>query len=445
MKVKIAGPGAGKTTNLASEIMNAHNEYDNNIYCVSFTNSSTETIHNKLNTYYYNKIPNNIFISTIHSFLNSELIQPFNYFLYEKDYHTIVNFELPYKYSYKKSRLKSLREKGILHVEEIPRVAKNILVDKSTDGKAIKEKRKTIKNIIRNYFSIVFVDEAQDINGDFMLILNELFNIGIEINLIGDVNQDLSGKEILKSLIEKLNLSPQFLNKNHRCPSNHIEFSNQFINKNQHQYSPTDKKGYINFAFQDDIINVKDYVESYDLAYIYQKNDCFNTQRGQQRDNTFNELRLIYEKRLPQENKKTQISKACSKHAVTLFNDVVNNGVEIRKAINKIFPYGKIENFEFMRLVDALTKDVDYFNSDGSVINVRSIHNIKGLEEEKCLFIITNALMPYLLKEKFSTKMNSLLYVGLTRSYSELTLLFAEEAIKKYGKDGIREIFDFFE
>ena len=76
-------------------------------------------------------------------------------------------------------------------------------------------------------------------------------------------------------------------------------------------------------------------------------------------------------------------------------------------------------------------------------IFVKSIDYIKGMEGEKCLFILTNDLAAYLFDD--NTEMNKTknkLYVALTRSLNELSMYILKEVENKYTKKRIQDFFE---
>lgn len=145
MKIKIAGAGAGKTTSMAESIIHLCSETEEylKIFCITFTNSAAKCIREKIITH-YGYIPENIVISTIHSFLYREFIRPYYYLLYNKQYIRISTINLPEKVQYKNYAIGGLESRNILHQTLIPKRAKWIIVKKSNDIKAIKEKRAII-------------------------------------------------------------------------------------------------------------------------------------------------------------------------------------------------------------------------------------------------------------------------------------------------------------
>ncbi len=71
---------------------------------------------------------------------------------------------------------------------------------------------------------------------------------------------------------------------------------------------------------------------------------------------------------------------------------------------------------------------------------VNSIESIKGREGNNCLFILTGDLAKYLFgKKKTDNKTKNKLYVALTRSLENLTILITTEVEEKYGRDEINK------
>ena len=73
---------------------------------------------------------------------------------------------------------------------------------------------------------------------------------------------------------------------------------------------------------------------------------------------------------------------------------------------------------------------------------VSTIEGIKGQDGDKCLFILTTDLAPYLFRENTTeNRTKNKLYVALTRSLNSLTILITLEVEKKYGNQYIRDYF----
>jgi DNA helicase IV len=76
-----------------------------------------------------------------------------------------------------------------------------------------------------------------------------------------------------------------------------------------------------------------------------------------------------------------------------------------------------------------------------SAIHVSSIEAVKGLESERCLFILTSDLAPYLFGQKTQdNKTKHLLYVALTRSLDNLSILATEEVERVYSRDALKHL-----
>jgi hypothetical protein len=88
----------------------------------------------------------------------------------------------------------------------------------------------------------------------------------------------------------------------------------------------------------------------------------------------------------------------------------------------------------------AAIKTIDTTTFDNPVVS--SIEIIKGREAERCLFILSPDLAPYLFLEKVEdNKTKHLLYVALTRSLDHLTLLIMKEVEEQYTRDRILRYF----
>lgn len=130
-----------------------------------------------------------------------------------------------------------------------------------------------------------------------------------------------------------------------------------------------------------------------------------------------------------------------SKYAVWFIKEVENN-ISPGNVLNKAFPFGSnfITKHEYAKIKEALTKVCS--TEESSKIKVSSIEAIKGLEGEKCLFIVTTHLIPYFLKEKKDGKLSACLYVGLTRATKNLDFLLTKEVTRKYSKEILSQAFN---
>ena len=194
MIISVAGAGAGKTTTMASKIVDALTSIEphQNIYCLAFTNAAVSRIKEKLYEHYVD-IPPNIIVSTLHSFLYQEIISPYYFLLFGKHYEHISPITLPNDLTFRNKKIKELDDRGIIHISVIPQRAKWVIVKKSGDKKKDKDIRARLIKTFSYYCGKIFVDEAQDIDDDILAIIQALDVAGIHIELIGDPKQDLRG------------------------------------------------------------------------------------------------------------------------------------------------------------------------------------------------------------------------------------------------------------
>lgn len=92
---------------------------------------------------------------------------------------------------------------------------------------------------------------------------------------------------------------------------------------------------------------------------------------------------------------------------------------------------------------------INIFEDESPIIQedkifVKSIDYIKGMEGEKCLFILTNDLAAYLFNDNNTeaNKTKNKLYVALTRSLNELSIYILKEVENKYTKKRIQDFFE---
>jgi len=441
MQIEIAGAGAGKTTKLAEKIIEQEKITKNkNIYCVSFTNTSVDVIKEKLEQH-YGTIPHNIKISTIHSFLYSELIDPYNYLLYGMQFNEISNLKLDSDIKIKNYKISQLEKQGILHVEQFSKKAKFIVKEKSSDRKKIKDIRKNILKSIVSYFGFLYVDEAQDINKEFMEIILELDNLGLSIELIGDPKQDLKGYNNLKKLVSDFPEQVNYIKESYRCPLLHLKLSNTYVPELEKQISTRENEGTINLIYESEINSLQKYIDNkdYGLMYIYQKYNNFDTQAHTKKEVLFEKIKYVIYKKMDLHTVDVKVIKTASKVTHYLISSVQENNLSAKDALKKIFPYGTIEKKDYVDLLNALENETTSIQIEK--IKVQSIDSVKGMEEDNCLFIVTPPMVPYMLKKKIKGKLYSSLYVALTRSKYNLDILFTKDVEIQYTKEYINTIF----
>lgn len=444
MKISIAGAGAGKTTKMADRIIARYTEIDKskNIYCVSFTNNAVTCIKKKLKEH-FDLIPAQIHVETIHSFLYQEIIKPYYYLLFKKSFDHISSIDLGDP-KYKAYQIKKLEDRHILHVEAITQKALWLFVKRSNDNKSIRDKRKIIQAIFAKYCGGIFIDEAQDIDKNFYDIIVQLEKLKLFLEAIGDPKQDLRGRGMLRKMVEEYQDRVTYIKECHRCPEKHLKVSNFIINKGEWQSSEIDE-GSFYVCFERNI-NVRQFIQekNFDLKYIYQKNERFDTHNQITRNVVFdslnNELYVIF-KELYKDDNELNISRRAYYGTSKLIQEY-KKGSNAKEIIKKCFPSSRFESTNYAKLCTALNL---LNGNDTDLINVNSIESIKGQEGETCLFILTTVLAAYLFGEKKQeNKVKCALYVALTRSLNKMTILVTTEVEEKYTREKILEFFKDF-
>ena len=446
MKVNVAGAGAGKTTKMADIITEYIIPDGKIIFCIAFTNAAVDHIKVKV-TEKLGNIPNNIKIGTIHSFLYKELIVPYYYFLYGKHYERLSVIDLPLEERAKAFRLSELEKANVLHVTAIPQRAKWVACKKSGDVKAIKELRKRILSHFSSYCAAIFVDEAQDINKEISQILASLDSVGIEVVLYGDPKQDVKGFGLFRAMIDNAE-NVTYISECHRCPQKHLNLSNLLAPELEKQEADkANAIGSITIAFESEIENIQEYIdaENYGLRYISMKRDIYCTHDKKEHDQRFETLFYMVYRAMDDKwhGQKNDIAVRRSAYYVTermlkefdlsgkaepIISNWVKNGV-----------FDRLSKKDYRQMISVFTpKEI---NLSYAVV-LSSIEIIKGLEAEKCLFVLTTDLAPYLFQEKNEdNKMSHLLYVALTRSLDNLTILITKKVEDQYTKEFILHYF----
>ena len=446
MKINVAGAGAGKTTKMAELITGLVIPEGKVVFCIAFTNAAatniTEKVEEKLGV-----IPNNIRISTIHSFLYQELIYPYYFALYKKHYERLSVIDLPTDQGYRRAKLSELEGENILHFTMIPERAKWVAYQKSSDRKAEKAIRKKLMARFSEYCAAIFVDEAQDISQDIKLVLEALEKSGVEIILYGDPKQDVKGLGKFREIIENT-LSVNYISECHRCPQKHLNLSNLLASEAEKQQADEgNAEGSINVVFESDIEDIKQFLENgnYGLKYISMKRDRISTHKNWNSGERFETLRHEVHRAMCDrwaENKcELEISRASfyvTEQMFTAFESGSNESAIITQWVN-CGAFNRLEKKSFKQMASAI-KAIDTATYDIPIVS--SIEIIKGREAERCLFVLSSDLAPYLFREKIDdNKTSHLLYVALTRSLDHLTILIMKEVEDKYSREKIVSFF----
>jgi hypothetical protein len=443
MYIGIAGAGAGKTTAMADTIVKLRDETDNskNIFCITFTNNAVSCIGRKLQKH-YGTIPSNIIVSTIHSFLYKEFIKPYYYLLFGKQYGRISIAPLPQDKRYRNTKIERLESSNILHQTVIPKRAKWIIVKKSDDRKAVKDKREIVKSVFKGYCGGICIDEAQDIDQDMQLIIETLHALGIPLMLMGDPKQDLKGHKCLKSLVEKYKDNVDYIGICHRCPQKHLVLSNSIVSNQEQQHSDKDG-GCINIWFENDksCSELMD-EEDFDLCYISQKRGKYETHSAETTKSILFALSEEIEgemRRLHPDKTNLVLLRASYYYSELLLKNYSATH-DKKKAMGETFKYKTLSNKAYGIIINMLADNSITLDEEKVLVN--SIDSIKGEEGRNCLFILTTDLAEYLFREKTEdTTTKNRLYVALTRSLDKLTIYITEEVEAKYER---KNIIDFF-
>ena len=402
MEINIAGAGAGKTTKMSDKIILLRNQIDEDkkIFCVAFTNSAVDCIRRKLCEHYV-QIPQNIIVSTIHSFLYREIIKPYYHLLYGKKYEKISVADLPQDAKY--------------------------------------------KNAIAKYCGAICIDEVQDIDKHMQEIIEELSRMGIPMLLMGDPKQDLKGFKCLRNLMSIYKQNVRYISECHRCPQLHLELSNRLVDENEKQKSEKDS-GQLSIYYESEI-DCRTLIESqkYDLMYMSQKEGVYEThdyKKNNIRENLAEELEPLLSENHPTKDTLT-VKKVAYYYAGKMIEKYRNTGKK-KDAMALLSKCEKIDSRRYGIIINIFEDESPIKQEDK--IFVKSIDYIKGMEGEKCLFILTNDLAAYLFNDNNTeaNKTKNKLYVALTRSLNELSIYILKEVENKYTKKRIQDFFERF-
>lgn len=436
MKIVVAGAGAGKTTSMAQKVLDRLKVVTNRkiIYVITYTNAARDGIRKKI-IKLNGSIPKQVLVETSHAFLLREIIFPFHHLLYGGQYTTASQIKLSNDPRFKATKIKELKENKTIHVEEVTKTAKWVISGKSKDSKGVKINREKILSIIKRYLDSVFIDEAQDMDDNLAKIIEVLDIKGINLYLVGDPKQDLRGRNEFRKLIEKYKEQVEYKTENHRCPTSHVEFANFYIPDEEKQKPQTSKNGEISFVFESEI-DVTNFIEdnNWDYVFICKKNSRFITHaddRHKKEQNLAYELRSLIRKSEIKESEINQLVYILEKEILKVIQKRTNS--EIFKKLEELLSI-KLTKQDMGKLGEALRLNRDNSVSEGILVD--TIDSVKGLEGERCLFIVTTDLAPYLIAEKVDqNKMLNYLYVALTRAKEKLILLVTTEVEDRYGKE----------
>lgn len=446
MKVNVAGAGAGKTTKMAELITGVDIPAGKIIFCIAFTNAAAANIEEKLMSR-LGEMPDNIKISTIHSFLYQELIKPYYYFLYGKQYERLSVIDLPDNMGFRQIKLSELEAEDILHYTKIPERAKWVAYQKSGDTRVIKDARARILKRFSDYCVAIYVDEAQDISEDVRHILEALDAAGVEMILCGDPKQDIKGLGQFREIIKKTD-DVNYIAECHRCPQKHLNLSNRLAPEAERQVAADDNAyGSLTIVFESEIEDMKSFLTegNYGLQYISSRRDRFDTHEKREGKNRFENLHHEVHRNMmgkwqsiKPEIEIERVAFYVTESMLKDYDDGNKPATIINKWLEKAFD--SLEKKKYAQMASAFDSKKE---KTTDAIVVSSIEKIKGLEAERCLFILTTDLAPYLFGGKTEdNKTSHLCYVALTRSLDNLTILITKEVEEKYTRAKVQEFFE---
>lgn len=308
-------------------------------------------------------------------------------------------------------------------------------------------KKKLIDVVINHMQSSIvkiFIDEAQDLNEDALKVFEILAQNNIYIYMVGDPKQALKYPGVFEKFIKKL-MSPNdevafdcLPNNNvtRRVPDEHLRISNRFCADDQKQFSIDENK---NGMIRHCIISETD---SEKLCNLLRRNEYLmyiSKKNGRYLTNKLKEKYTLPLKIVDQiENIK--LFKGLDK-------DIVEKALVI-KFNEYLFMYdGKTAIKEFSKKYgfvvekDSYAQLMEFQSEQGhnkDLIFIYSIDKVKGLESDKCIYVLDDSALDYIFGKKTEiNKEYNKVYVALTRSKRDLILLADLSIIKRYSAEEI--------
>lgn len=238
------------------------------------------------------------------------------------------------------------------------------------------------------------------------------------------------------------NANVRYISECHRCPQLHLELSNRLVDKNEKQKSEKDS-GQLSVYYESEI-DCHTLIErqKYDLMYISQKQGVYEThdyKKNNIRENLAEELEPLLFENHPTKDAQT-VKKVAYYYAGKMI-EKYRSTREKKDAMTLLSNWEKIDSRRYGIIINLFEDESPIKQEDK--IFVKSIDYIKGMEGEKCLFILTNDLAAHLFNNNTETnKTKNKLYVALTRSLNELSIYILKEVEDKYTKKRIQDFFE---
>ena len=242
--VVIAAPGSGKTFVLSEKIKkNLKTLIDyQGVIAISYTNKASTELKNRSLSNGEN--PKSSFFGTIDKFNLSEIIIPFAKHLFGIPIFEIKISKISSLPNDEKDNFNWLSKK--INLDEISLENLDVLKTYFLNGKIIIEtigvlanyifsNSNACQNYIRARYKYIYIDEYQDSGFEQHQIFQKIKFLNIKAIAVGDLNQSIyafSGKD--SKYLEELTKDEEFkyfkLDKNHRCHSSIINYSNYLLN-----------------------------------------------------------------------------------------------------------------------------------------------------------------------------------------------------------------------
>ena len=445
IEVQIAGAGAGKTYGLAEALIKhikactSHKK----TFALTYTNTATAKIEQEV-IKQHGFIPPNLCIQTVHSFLLNEIIYPFSSFTLGDVYNdaSIMSVGNP---KYKARLFKHLRERNVIHAENVYNIAKQI-VDETVSKHSNRSKKAKVQRllaILENCFDKIFIDEVQDLDGDALRIFEVLGSNGIDVYMIGDPKQAIKYPKALDSFIEKVTAQEyatilEINNHTRRVPTEILAISNGFCYEDQQQESLSEVVGELMYiestdAKYDDLLN--SYIDTKQIVCIDKKTGRYSTSSKHR----YSFPREI-EEMIRESNHKKDKTLFVKAAFADFMDDVAKDNA--KRAVNKLKARHSLtlENYHFAQLYELCAKCTE----DNVQFRVQSIDSVKGLDADTCVVIISPNLLKYLTKDNLSranhfNKEWKKVYVALTRAKKRLILALDHDLLSDSDMGVVRD------
>lgn len=446
IEIQIAGAGAGKTYNLSEKIIQFHEDNTSHklIYAITYTNAAK----NKINDQIMKRlgyIPDQVRIETVHGFFLNEIIYPYSHFTISEVYNNAVAYSLPTVHAYKYKKLRLLKEKYIIHSESVFNKAK-MIIDRSNSkhgNKAKKAKVDFVNSHIAAKISHIFIDEAQDLDGDALCVFKILGANEIAVFMIGDPKQAIKFPGVFRDFMKQATgkdfsvLSNNNFTK--RVPVEILKLSNTLCLSDEKQTNTNGKVGRVGYIKSSNG-NYRSIIEHYKsmghLIYIEEKQGCYDTHSSRH---------LFLPLSLEEKLNDIAINRDLDGRLfiVSIISEIAerlkyNSSKQIITWLCIHFNL-KLEKAEYAELIQHLEQVLA--SGKGSKYVVSSIEAVKGLESEVCIFILNQTMYDYItqniLESKHHNKNWNKAYVALTRSCD--TLIFALDQ-ELFSRNNIVEV-----